>query len=221
MTYHSKKFNNFLSSVADDKKVLHVGCVGSMSGDVDKDYFTHKFLGKCASSVCGIDINPEGIEKMKSLGFDCEVADVLFYQTVEKYDVIAFLSVLQFIPDPVLVLKKAKQWLKDGGKVIIEVPNVFSFSNQMRNLFKFFSPKRSDINGQSKSGEVVLFNSSLLLNILIINGYRVETIKTFTITPWSKEKGIKENLRNLLNNIPRLFSKSLGPSLVVLAVKDN
>jgi SAM-dependent methyltransferase len=46
----------------------------------------------------------------------------------DRYDCVAFLDVLEHIPDPFAALIKARQALKPGGRVLLSVPNVGHWS---------------------------------------------------------------------------------------------
>lgn len=46
----------------------------------------------------------------------------------DRYDCVAFLDVLEHIPDPLAALVKARQALKPGGRILLSVPNVGHWS---------------------------------------------------------------------------------------------
>lgn len=60
----------------------------------------------------------ENVKKSHSLFED--------FESVEQYDTIIMSHVLEHISDPVFVLRRIKQWLKPGGRILVAVPNAKS-----------------------------------------------------------------------------------------------
>ncbi len=53
------------------------------------------------------------------------------FDTREKFDDIIMTNILEHVKNPVLILKKAKKWLKKSGRVHITVPNAFSLHRRI------------------------------------------------------------------------------------------
>lgn len=53
------------------------------------------------------------------------------FKPKSKYDVIVMSHVLEHVQDPVLVLKRARNWLKKGGRIIAVVPNADSLHRRL------------------------------------------------------------------------------------------
>lgn len=69
------------------------------------------------------------LEKLSIIGIEnIEATCSLFedYKTHRKFDAIIMAHILEHLEDPVAVLKRAKYWLKDGGRFFIVVPNANS-----------------------------------------------------------------------------------------------
>ena len=53
------------------------------------------------------------------------------YECAEKYDLIIMNNILEHLSDPILVLKKYAQYLNDGGRIAIAVPNAESIHRRL------------------------------------------------------------------------------------------
>jgi methionine biosynthesis protein MetW len=86
----------------------------------------------------GIDIINEAIENVKLKGFNAQLVDLnnepLPFPD-DYFDTVVLLAVLEHIFDPYSVIKEINRVLRPGGLLIIDVPNVASFSNRTRILF--------------------------------------------------------------------------------------
>lgn len=209
---------DFIGDLADGKRVLHVGCVGTWRPG-HNNFACHKFLSKRAESVYGIDVDESGIACMNQEGFAVTVASGETFTSAVLYQSVMILSVLQFVRDPIVMLRNLQGVLESGGTIVVEVPNVYSFSNLVRNLFKFGARKNVQANGQSEWGEVSVFNASVLSNLLYLSGFEDVVIRSFQIKKCSTDKTIRENIRILCNNIFWFFGTHFGPSLVAVAKK--
>jgi SAM-dependent methyltransferase len=74
----------------------------------------------------GIDISGKAIARARALarpGCTFEVADILRYETSERYDVILLREVLYYLPEQALggFLRRVADWLNPGGKIIIQM----------------------------------------------------------------------------------------------------
>jgi O-antigen biosynthesis protein len=113
--------------------VLDVGCNAGFLGE--------QLMEKKNAQVDGIDINEEALEKAK-----------IFYRKIfkrdlygsrldideEQYDYIIFSDILEHLPRPDLILKDAKKYLKNEGKVIITLPNIARLEIRVGLLFGKF-----------------------------------------------------------------------------------
>jgi len=113
--------------VKKNSKVLDVGCHNGR---------LLKFLPPC--DYFGIDINPLFIRQLKHKGISAEQIDLnkeeIPFQE-EKFDYIFLLDILEHILDPRNLLNDIKKRLKEGGKVIISLPNDYHLLNKIRFIF--------------------------------------------------------------------------------------
>jgi methionine biosynthesis protein MetW len=85
----------------------------------------------------GIDIGAEMIESVRRKGFVGQVVDMnrdLLPFPSAHFDAITMLAVLEHVFDPVAAIREVHRVLRPGGTLIIDVPNVGSFSNRLRIL---------------------------------------------------------------------------------------
>ncbi|MBP9762025.1 class I SAM-dependent methyltransferase [Patescibacteria group bacterium] len=78
--------------------------------------------------VTGLDIQPELVTRFagKYSGINYICADVLMYETHERFDTIVASHLLEHMEDPVALLRRFASWLKPSGRVIVIVPNANS-----------------------------------------------------------------------------------------------
>jgi 2-polyprenyl-3-methyl-5-hydroxy-6-metoxy-1,4-benzoquinol methylase len=135
-TYHSKNtfstHSNILDLIGKDKIVLDVGCNKGYIGEhADK---TNTFYGLEYDEVAlevakGIytSVQKYDLNNLKKLNFNAQ-----------KFDVIIFADVLEHVLYPDEVLEHFKQYLSDGGYIIISLPNIANWKVRLDLLFGKF-----------------------------------------------------------------------------------
>jgi O-antigen biosynthesis protein len=147
--------------------VLDVGCNNGLIG--------REIVRLSHASIDGVDINEEALEEARKSYRKVFRRDL--YQSkleidAEKYDYIIFSDILEHLPRPDLVLRDAKKYLKDDGRVIISLPNVARFEVRLGLLFGNFdySP------GILSEDHLRFFTKKSAQNLIQRCGYKVETI---------------------------------------------
>ena len=113
--------------------ILDVGCNTGMIGK--------EIIKKKQAFVDGIDINEEALKeagKTYRKVFRRDLYDSKLEIEAEKYDYIIFSDILEHLPRPDAVLRDARKYLKDDGKIIISLPNVARFEIRINLLFGNF-----------------------------------------------------------------------------------
>jgi SAM-dependent methyltransferase len=106
--------------IGPDSKVLDIGCgIGRFSA-----YCSH---------YKGIEFNETAIAEGRSVGRDIS-ADKLSDLPAETFDIVTLFQVLEHVESPMDVLAEAARLLKDGGILVVTVPNAESFMGKAPNL---------------------------------------------------------------------------------------
>lgn len=121
-----------LSFLRRDEVVLDVGCGSGYLGEHSQE---NRFYG--------IEINKEKAQKAKEVYKEVLVGDVEklvnFPLSFPKFDVIVFADVLEHLVNPQRTLTYfVKNYLKEGGRVIISLPNVAHLTIRLSLLFGKF-----------------------------------------------------------------------------------
>lgn len=101
-----------------NKEVLDVGACSTGC-----TFELHSAIKKEAKNILGIDINKEGIKKMRELGFNVIYGDAEHYVSDKKFDVVLAGDVIEHLSNPGLFLNCVRKNLKKGGKLILTTTN--------------------------------------------------------------------------------------------------
>lgn len=134
-----------LEKLWSENKIIHLGCADHLpliEMKIKKNIWLHARLCRVSKRCLGIDLDRSGVDFIRqTLGYE----DVLFLDITkedsdlikeEKWDFIVLREVLEHIDNPVEFLGAIREKYKDViKKMIITVPNAFSFSNFKQALF--------------------------------------------------------------------------------------
>lgn len=109
-----------LRMVGSNMRVLEAGC---SSGHVSKA------LRECGCSVVGIEIDPDAAQAASAWLERVIVGNLEEVQVWEElngdlFDVIVFGDVLEHLRDPLSALRASLVYLKQGGAIVVSVPNI-------------------------------------------------------------------------------------------------
>src|SRR5689334_8015297 len=85
---------------------------------------TSQYIQKLGNRVTGVESSPDAVRVARNRIGEVIEADLQDFTSVRKFDVIIFADVLEHLAWPVGVLKRYTSFLKDGGTVIVSLPNV-------------------------------------------------------------------------------------------------
>lgn len=160
-----EKINIVLKQHPKPGRLLDVGCA---AGE-----FLHE-MHTLGWSVTGIDISKDMCHYVRSkYGIDVlnkDVENINFPK--DSFDCITFWASLEHIYDPMETLHNTNNILKDGGIVIILVPNAESFEEK---LFKRIDPNPIDI-----PRHLYHFSRKTLCRMLVENGFTLRKVIHFT-----------------------------------------
>lgn len=130
---------SFVEKLVEGKRVIHFGCVDHMETIESKlklNTWFHKRLTEKAARCAGIDINAEGIEYVRKLGYkDVFSMDIIKDELPNelsggKWDYLILGEILEHVDNPVTFLSAIKnKYSLIAGKIIITVPYAFRLSN--------------------------------------------------------------------------------------------
>ena len=111
------------------KDVLDVGCGFAT---------TSQNIQKLGNRVTGVESNHDAATVARTRISDVIEADLQDFTPSRKFDAILFADVLEHLPWPIGVLRRYTSMLKDGGSVIVSLPNVGLWSVRLGLLFGRF-----------------------------------------------------------------------------------
>ncbi len=134
----------YLEELTRGKKVIHVGCLDHIpliEQRIQADTWLHKRLTDTNERCLGIDIDHEGIELVRTLGYDnivyCNIVNDAPHPdiTESQWDYMLLGEVLEHIDNPVDFLQSIA--LKYGNfvdRILLSVPNAFHIDNFLNSL---------------------------------------------------------------------------------------
>jgi 2-polyprenyl-3-methyl-5-hydroxy-6-metoxy-1,4-benzoquinol methylase len=111
------------------KDVLDVGCGFAT---------TSQHIQKLGNRVTGVESSAEACRVARERIGEVIEADLQDFTTARRFDAILFADVLEHLAWPIGVLRRYTSMLKDGGSVIVSLPNVGLWSVRLGLLFGRF-----------------------------------------------------------------------------------
>lgn len=107
------------------KTALELGCADGLMTEMLIKYFKKVVAVDGSAKFCKITRNRI---KSNNLEVKCSLFEKL--ELNEKFDTIILAHILEHVEDPILIIKKAKSWVKDNGVILLDVPNANSIHRQ-------------------------------------------------------------------------------------------
>ena len=108
------------------RSVLDIGVVEHDIGHIDLPTWKHNYIRERASHILGIDIVREGIDLLKSRGYNVRLADATSEEDLgERFDRVVIGDVIEHVNDPVRLLEFAGRHLEPGGLILVSTPNPY------------------------------------------------------------------------------------------------
>jgi SAM-dependent methyltransferase len=109
------------AGIGPGQRVLELG-----SGMGDVAMLAARLVGP-AGEVVGIERDPRAISRARNRASDAGLSrvtfvesDILQFQSMERFDAAIGRFILQFLPDPVAVLRSLSQWVRPGGVLVFQ-----------------------------------------------------------------------------------------------------
>lgn len=144
--------------------------------------------------VAGVDMSDEAIRILKEKGIEAIKADVEEDEIPGSYDVIILAAVLEHLIDPLSVLSKLRNNLRNTqGCIIIGVPNFSHIFARIQHLFgknvTRFGNSEVDMKlGIQPQGHIQFFNKPTLSHVLEKTGYKPLEWSYYSPPPLRKSK---------------------------------
>ncbi|MCK4352510.1 class I SAM-dependent methyltransferase [candidate division WOR-3 bacterium] len=122
-----RAFSLALEYIPPGAHVLDIGC---------DDGTIARMAIKRASIVIGIDISEANIRRAKQVTQNPSIQ--FYYSPIENYktnltfDVILMFELIEHLGDPIMVLKKVNNFLKENGTLILSTPNFRSLTRELK-----------------------------------------------------------------------------------------
>lgn len=122
--------DSFLIDLVRNKRVLHGGCVdsGVLEERLATGQLLHSRLEKVASHLVGVDVDGEGIDKMKSHGINnIYHADLETWSYPEKFDFIVLGEIIEHIDNCGQFLNSLKKFSTPETILVFTTPNAYYY----------------------------------------------------------------------------------------------
>lgn len=112
----------YLCDLVRGRRLLDVGVVDHFA---DSGQFLHRQLARAAAESLGVDVLQDGIETLRSAGFNARVCDIT-QETIEgAFDVIVAGEIIEHLGRPEALFQLARRNLVPGGRLIVTTPNPY------------------------------------------------------------------------------------------------
>jgi len=122
--------DKYLVDAVKGKKVLHGGCVdsGLLHERLGEEELLHKALTSSAKELVGVDVDEEGINNLRDLGFDnVYCADLESWDYYGIFDVIVLGEIIEHVDNCGLFLETIKRFCSEETEVILTTPNAYYY----------------------------------------------------------------------------------------------
>lgn len=179
------------------RTVLEVGCASG--------YMSER-LQRAGCRVTGIELNRGMAERARRF---CDEVLVLDIEKEEpgldrRFDVIIFADILEHLRNPLEVLRRYRERLADGGRILLSVPNVANWRIRLRLLRGNFD---WDPNWILSPGHIKFFTRRKLTAMLTEAGLRLAALRITYDLPLAERRRKGRPVRLVADAFPGLFAK--------------
>ena len=123
---YRRELVSYFCDIARDKNTLHIGCYEHDEKYVNSEAWKHKSINDVAKSCTGLDINKNGVEHMKRLGYDAVHADATSEIDLgQLFDTIIAGDVIEHVENIGGLIRFSSRHLSPNGYIYISTPNPF------------------------------------------------------------------------------------------------
>lgn len=126
--------------------VLDVGCVDARNSRDSaaqrierKPNLLFKRICELNPNTIGLDIDPEGVRVLQSMGYNAVCADAHTMDLGRSFDLIVAGEIIEHLENPGIFLRNLRRHLKPDGRLIISTPNPF-YAAQSWKIWRYGRP---------------------------------------------------------------------------------
>lgn len=187
--------SEFLTEAVEGRRVIHVGCVDHLElidEKVRRHQWLHQILCESAERCLGVDINVDGIDTIKRMGWtDVVAGDITvpsaFLDDADPWDLLVLGEILEHVDNPVDFLAQVRAgWEGRCDRMIITVPNAFAWPT-VRSVLR----SREDINTDHR----FWFTPFTAAKVATRAGWVVESITLCESFPYPRRGPLHKRLK--------------------------
>jgi len=134
----------FLRELGAGRRVIHVGFVdaGCAGANTAAGAWLHEHLAASARELVGLDVDEQGVERARAMGYDAHVVDCRDAEAVralglEQADVVVAGEVIEHLDDAGAFLDGLHALLADDGFLAVTTPNATGLVNAFASLVNY------------------------------------------------------------------------------------
>jgi len=208
---------DFIKEICRGRKVLHLGCTNyPYTGDaIANEMLLHFELEKTASEVVGFDLDPRGLEILRSKGSsNLFVADLEQLEKVsveDTFDVIVGGEMIEHLSNPGSFMKGIRRFMRADTKLVITTINAYC---AMR--FLIYGVRGKGGRNEPVHPDHVSYYSYKTLNLLLErHGLAMNEFYFYDIG--NEHRPFNRWFYNLFNDICVRFSPQLSDGIIAVA----
>jgi len=208
---------DFIKEICRGRKVLHLGCTNyPYTGDaIANEMLLHFELEKTASEVVGFDLDPRGLEILRSKGSsNLFVADLEQLEKVsveDTFDVIIGGEMIEHLSNPGSFMKGVRRFMRADTKLVITTVNAYC---AMR--FLIYGLRGKGVRNEPVHPDHVSYYSYKTLNLLLErHGLAMNEFYFYDIG--NEHRPFNRWFYNLFNDICVRFSPQLSDGIIAVA----
>ncbi len=137
---------DYLCALAAHRRTFHIGFAGETRASIEElrgnPLWLHGRLAGVASSLVGLDVDPESVERARAAGFDAHAADAtdreqLLGLGLEPANLVLAGEVIEHMERPGEFLDAVHQLTVPGGRLVVTTPNAASLLNPLAAMARF------------------------------------------------------------------------------------